>query len=186
MQIDLSSKRVIVTGASRGIGRAIARAFAAEGARVAICARTSADLEAVAEDLKARGAAAVIAHSVDVTDTEGVKQFVEQVAQSWGGVDVLINNAGLALGKDPAPQASLEDWHRMIDTNIKGLVNVTKHLLPLLSASTPGATIINLGSIAANTPYPGGHVYGATKAFVKQFSFNLRCDLVSTGVRVTG
>lgn len=94
MQIDLSSKRVIVTGASRGIGRAIARAFAAEGARVAICARTSADVEAVAEDLKARGASAVIAHSVDVTDTAGVKQFVEHVAQSWGGVDVLINNAG--------------------------------------------------------------------------------------------
>src|ERR1700761_1218191 len=84
MQIDLSSKRVIVTGASRGIGRAIARAFAAEGARVAICARTSADLEAVAQDLKVRGASAVIAQSVDVTDTEGVKQFVEQVAQSWG------------------------------------------------------------------------------------------------------
>ena len=123
--------------------------------------------------------------ALDVSDAEAVAEVVAALPERFQRVHTLINNAGLALGKDPAPQASLEDWHRMIDTNIKGLVNVTKHLLPLLSASTPGATIINLGSIAANTPYPGGHVYGATKAFVRQFSLNLRADLLGTAVRVS-
>lgn len=98
MQIDLSNKRVIVTGASRGIGRAIARAFAAEGARVAICARTESDVAAAGEDLATRGAQAVIARAVDVTDTQGVRRFVDEVAEAWGSVDVLVNNAGQGRG----------------------------------------------------------------------------------------
>ncbi|KTQ75919.1 sulfoacetaldehyde reductase, partial [Aureimonas ureilytica] len=101
------------------------------------------------------------------------------------GVAALVNNAGLALAPEPAPQVALADWHTMIDTNVTGLVNVTHAILPLLIETGAGASIINIGSVAGEWPYPGSHVYGATKAFVKQFSLNLRCDLLKTGVRVT-
>ena len=174
---------VFITGATSGIGLACAHLFADAGWALVLTGRRQdrlAQLQATFEQRVPTHTAAL-----DVSDAEAVAEVVAALPERFQRVHTLINNAGLALGKDPAPQASLEDWHRMIDTNIKGLVNVTKHLLPLLSASTPGATIINLGSIAANTPYPGGHVYGATKAFVEQFSYNLRCDLLGTGVRVT-
>ena len=174
---------VFITGATSGIGLACAHLFADAGWALVLTGRRQdrlAQLQATFEQRVPTHTAAL-----DVSDAEAVAEVVAALPERFQRVHTLINNAGLALGKDPAPQASLEDWHRMIDTNIKGLVNVTKHLLPLLSASTPGATIINLGSIAANTPYPGGHVYGATKAFVEQFSYNLRCDVGPLGIRVT-
>ena len=114
-----------------------------------------------------------------------MQAVVAQLPAGFREVKTLVNNAGLALAPQPSQQVALEDWHTMIDTNAKGLVNVTHALLPTLIASGKGASIINIGSIAGQWPYPGSHVYGATKAFVKQFSYNLRCDLQGTGVRVT-
>ncbi|PZR01465.1 MAG: NAD(P)-dependent oxidoreductase, partial [Flavobacterium psychrophilum] len=111
--------------------------------------------------------------------------LVDGLQAPFDRIDVLVNNAGLALAPEAAQKVALEDWHTMIDTNITGLVNVTHAVLPKLLEIGKGTSIINIGSVAGEWPYPGGHVYGASKAFVKQFSFNLRCDLVSTGVRVT-
>lgn len=174
---------VFITGATSGIGLACAHLFAQAGWALVLTGRRQERLE----QLQATFEKQVPTHTaaLDVSDAEAVAKVVAALPERFQQVHTLINNAGLALGKDPAPQASLDDWHRMIDTNIKGLVNVTKHLLPHLCASPTGATIINLGSIAANTPYPGGHVYGATKAFVEQFSYNLRCDVGPLGIRVT-
>jgi len=110
---------------------------------------------------------------------------VAALPEGFRQVKALLNNAGLALAPEAAQKVALEDWHTMIDTNITGLVNVTHALLPTLIATGQGASIVNIGSVAGHWPYPGGHVYGATKAFVQQFSYNLRCDLLGTGVRVT-
>ena len=118
-------------------------------------------------------------------DAAAVKALVDGLQAPFDRIDVLVNNAGLALAPEAAQKVALEDWHTMIDTNVTGLVNVTHAVLPKLLEIGKGTSIINIGSVAGEWPYPGGHVYGATKAFVKQFSFNLRCDLVSTGVRVT-
>jgi len=119
-----------------------------------------------------------------VRDSEAVTTFSEQIPAEFKEIGILVNNAGLALGTQPADQAALSDWHTMIDTNVTGLVNVTHSLLPILREQ-PCASIINLASIAANWAYPGSHVYGASKAFVAQFSRNLRCDFAGTGIRVT-
>ena len=125
-------------------------------------------------------------HSVtlDVRDARAVSDMVDALPESFRNIEVLVNNAGLALGAGPAWEAKLEDWHTMIDTNVTGLVNVTHKLLPILRQQ-PKASIINLASVAANWAYPGSHVYGGSKAFVAQFSRNLRCDLAGSGVRVT-
>jgi len=121
---------------------------------------------------------------LDVTDKQSITQALASLPSAWQEIDVLINNAGLALGLEPAHQVALEDWETMIDTNVKGLVTMTRFLLPAMVKRGSG-TIINLGSIAGAYPYPGGNVYGATKAFVDQFTLNLRADLVGTGVRAT-
>ncbi|WP_372439249.1 SDR family NAD(P)-dependent oxidoreductase, partial [Pandoraea sputorum] len=110
---------------------------------------------------------------------------VAQLPPAFARIDALVNNAGLALAPQPAQTVALQDWHTMIDTNITGLVNVTHAVLPKLLETGQGASIINIGLVAGEWPYPGGHVYGGSKAFVKQFSYNLRCDLIATGVRVT-
>ncbi|GAM60723.1 oxidoreductase [Vibrio ishigakensis] len=122
---------------------------------------------------------------LDVRDAKAVKEAVASLPQEFAEITALVNNAGLALAPQGAPEVDLSDWHTMIDTNVTGLVNVTHALLPTLVKTGAGATIINVGSIAGQWPYPGSHVYGASKAFVKQFSYNLRCDLQGTGVRVT-
>jgi 3-hydroxy acid dehydrogenase/malonic semialdehyde reductase len=121
---------------------------------------------------------------LDVTDPQQIVDAVDKLPEPFANVDVLINNAGLALGLKPAPSASLEDWDRMIDTNVRGLVHCTRALLPRMVAEDRGH-IVNIGSTAATYPYPGGNVYGATKAFVAQFSLNLRADLLGTRIRVT-
>lgn len=174
---------VFITGATSGIGRACAIRFAHAGWALVLTGRRQSRLDELREQLEHK--VPVHTASLDVTDPNAIADVISHLPEDFQPINALINNAGLALGKGPAQESELKDWYRMIDTNIKGLVTVTRHLLTQLIASGPGATVINLGSIAAHTPYPGGHVYGATKAFVEQFSNNLRCDVSPQGVRVT-
>jgi 3-hydroxy acid dehydrogenase/malonic semialdehyde reductase len=173
-------KTVFVTGASAGFGAAITRRFVAEGARVVAAARSADKLSALASEL----GEAVLPVVLDVQDAEAVTSVIGALPDDWGQVDVLVNNAGLAKGLEPAHRAQLADWDQMIATNVTGLVHVTRALLPGMVERGRGH-VINIGSIAGTYPYPGGNVYGATKAFVHQFSLNLRSDLHGTGVRVT-
>jgi 3-hydroxy acid dehydrogenase/malonic semialdehyde reductase len=173
-------KTVFVTGASAGFGEAITRRFAADGARVVASARRSDRIEELAKEL-GRG---VLPLALDVQDRAAVADAVSSLPAEFAEIDVLVNNAGLAKGLEPAPEADLDDWDQMIDTNCKGLTYCTRAILPGMVARGRGH-VINLGSTAGTYPYPGGNVYGATKAFVHQFSLNLRSDLHGTGVRVT-
>ena len=173
---------VLVTGATAGFGEATAERFARDGARLVVAGRRADRLEALAKRLSAQ--AAVHPLTLDVRDRAAVEQALSTLPADFARVDVLVNNAGLALGLEPAHRASLDEWEQMIDTNARGLVVVTRHLLPGMVERGRGH-VVNLGSVAASYPYPGGNVYGATKAFVHQFSLNLRADLVGSGVRVT-
>ncbi len=171
---------VLVTGASAGFGTAIARRFAADGARLVLTGRRRDRLEALARELDVPTHVAVF----DVQDRAQVEQALGALPEPFAAVDILVNNAGLALGLEPAQAARLDDWDQMIDTNCKGLTYVTRAVLPGMVQRNAGH-IVNMGSTAADFPYPGGNVYGATKAFVNQFSYNLRADLAGTKVRVT-
>jgi 3-hydroxy acid dehydrogenase / malonic semialdehyde reductase len=171
---------VFVTGASSGFGAAAARRFAADGARVVVVARRPERLR----DLTSEFGPQVLPLTLDVRDRAAVAAAVAGLPAEFAPVDLLVNNAGLALGQDPAQDADLDDWDQMIDTNCKGLVYCTRALLPGMVARRRGH-VINLGSVAGSYPYPGGNVYGGTKAFVHQFSLSLRSDLHGTGVRVT-
>jgi 3-hydroxy acid dehydrogenase / malonic semialdehyde reductase len=171
---------VFVTGASSGFGAAVARRFAAEGARVIAAARRSDRVRDLAAELGPQ----ILPLTLDVRDRAGVAAAVAGLPPEFAAVDLLVNNAGLALGLNPAQDADLDDWDQMIDTNCKGLVYCTREILPGMVARGSGH-VINLGSVAGSYPYPGGNVYGGTKAFVHQFSLNLRSDLHGTGVRVT-
>jgi 3-hydroxy acid dehydrogenase/malonic semialdehyde reductase len=171
---------VFVTGASSGFGAAVARRFAAAGARVVAAARRADRLRELAAELGPR----LLPVTLDVRDRAAVAGAVAGLPEEFARVDVLVNNAGLALGLEPAQDADLDDWEQMIDTNCKGLVYCTRAILPGMVARRRGH-VINLGSVAGTYPYPGGNVYGGTKAFVHQFSLNLRSDLHGTGVRVT-
>lgn len=173
----------MITGATSGFGRAAARRFAEAGWSLILTGRRQERLDALEQELAER--VEVLTLALDVRDAEAVKRAVDTLPEAFRGVTCLVNNAGLALAPKPSQEVDLADWHTMIDTNVTGLVNVTHAMLPLLIATGPGASIINIGSAAAKWPYAGGHVYGATKAFVEQFSYNLRCDLKGTGVRVT-
>jgi 3-hydroxy acid dehydrogenase / malonic semialdehyde reductase len=169
-------RTVLVTGASSGFGAAIARRFATEGDRVIAAARRIDRLDELAASHPG-----VVPVQLDVRDRDAVLRTIDELPDE---IDVLVNNAGLALGLEPAPRADLDDWDRMIDTNCKGLVYCTRAVLPGMVERRRGH-IVNLGSVAGSYPYPGGNAYGATKAFVHQFSLNLRSDLHGTGVRVT-
>jgi 3-hydroxy acid dehydrogenase / malonic semialdehyde reductase len=171
---------VFVTGASSGFGAATARRFAADGARVIVAARRADRVK----DLAAELGPLVLPITLDVRDREEVAATIAALPAGFADVDVLVNNAGLALGLGPAQDADLDDWDQMIDTNCKGVTYVTRAILPGMVARRRGH-VINLGSVAGAYPYPGGNVYGGTKAFVHQFSLNLRSDLHGTGVRVT-
>ena len=175
------AKIAFITGATSGFGRAAARKFASEGWSLVLSGRRLERLEALKAELK------VPTHVIqlDVRDSDAVKEAIDSLPAEFSSITTLVNNAGLALAPQGAPDVDLKDWHTMIDTNVTGLVNVTHALLATLIKTGAGATIINVGSIASQWPYPGSHVYGATKAFVQQFSINLRCDLQGTGVRVT-
>ena len=171
---------VFITGATAGFGAAMARTFVRNGHQVIISGRRADRLQTLAAEL----GQAALPLLLDVTDKVSISTALDSIPAAWQTIDVLINNAGLALNVAPAHEASLEDWDTMIATNISGLVAMTRALLPAMVARGSG-TIINLGSVAGDTPYPGGNVYGATKAFVEQFTLNLRADLVGTGVRAT-
>ncbi|HWK46350.1 MAG TPA: SDR family NAD(P)-dependent oxidoreductase [Stellaceae bacterium] len=171
---------VLVTGATAGFGAAILRRFVADGAKVIAAGRRIERLEA----LKAEYGAAVLPLVLDVRDRAGIERAIAGLPAEFAAIDVLVNNAGLALGLGPAQTADLDDWDAMVDTNIKGLMYCTRAVLPGMIERGRGH-IVNLGSIAGEFPYPGGNVYGATKAFVYQFSLNLRADLLGTPVRVT-
>jgi len=175
---------VLVTGATAGFGEATARRFLAHGHKVIAAGRRSERLEALKASLPIEQQQKLHILVLDVCDSAQVDTLAMSLPAEFSKVTVLVNNAGLALGLEPAHKALLEDWDRMIDTNIKGLVHMTRAFLPGMVERKCGH-VFNLGSVAANYPYPGGNVYGATKAFVKQFSLNLRADLIGTPVRVT-
>lgn len=171
---------VLITGASAGFGEALAKKLIEKGHRVIGCARRAEKLEALANTLGQSFLPVVM----DVSDTASLARIIAELPEDFRQIDVLVNNAGLALGTEPAHNASLDDWMRMVDTNIKGLIALTHAVLPDMVKRNSGY-VINMGSIAGSWPYYGGNVYGATKAFVKQFSLNLRADLLGTKVRVT-
>ncbi len=173
-------RTAFVTGASNGFGAAIVRRFAAEGVRVVALARRQDRLAGLAAEL----GDSVLPVRLDVRDRAAVQDVVAGLPAEFAEIDVLVNNAGLAKGLKPAQEADLDDWEEMIDTNCKGLVYCTRTILPGMVERRRGH-VVNLGSVAGTYPYPGGNVYGATKAFVHQFSLNLRSDLHGTGVRVT-
>ena len=170
----------LVTGATAGFGTAIATRLVADGWRVVLVGRRQERLDALAGEL----GEAAHAVKLDVTDTASVAALPGSLPEAFRSVDVLVNNAGLALGLAPAAQAELADWDRMVATNITGLIHMTRALLPGMVERNRGH-VVNLGSVAGTYPYPGGHVYGGTKAFVRQFTLNLKADLVGTNVRVT-
>ncbi|PVX28010.1 SDR family NAD(P)-dependent oxidoreductase [Sphingomonas pokkalii] len=167
---------VLITGATAGIGEASVRAFADAGWHVVATGRRADRLEKLAGER-------VHTLAFDIRDEAARDAALDSLPAPFSDIDLLINNAGLALGLEPAHKASLDKWRTMIDTNVTALVSITHKLLPGLVARKGG--IINLSSVAATYPYPGGNVYGATKAFVRQFTLNLRADLIGTGVRVT-
>ena len=173
-------KTILVTGATAGFGAAFARRFIQDGHRVIATGRRAERLDALHNELGDR----LLTASFDIRDPRAVADFVAGLPEDWRDIDVLVNNAGLALGLSPSWEASLAEWDQMIDTNIRGLVHMTRAILPGMVARNEGL-ILNLGSIAGEYPYPGGNVYGGTKAFVRQFSLNLRADLVGRNVRVT-
>lgn len=171
---------VLITGASAGFGAAMARRFVQEGHRVIVTGRRGERLVRLVSELgpSARPLA------FDIRDRAATQAALASLPADWSVIDLLINNAGLALGLEPAASASLEDWEQMVETNIKGLMTLTRLLLPGMLARGRGH-ILNIGSTAGEWPYRGGNVYGATKAFVRQFSLNLRADLYDTPIRVS-
>jgi len=171
---------ILITGATAGFGAAFARRFVSDGHRVIATGRR---IERLAE-LAAELGPDLLPAKLDVTDAKAVAGFLQSLPEAWREIDVLVNNAGLALGLAPAWESDLSDWDTMVATNISGLMHVTRAILPGMVERNRG-TILNLGSVAGSYAYPGGHVYGGTKAFVKQFSLNLRSDLVGKNIRVT-
>lgn len=178
--MDLSQSTILVTGATAGFGQACAERFHRDGAKLIIAGRREQRLTALAKRLGGRVHPLVL----DVRDRRAIERAVETLPAAFGEVDVLVNNAGLALGLDPAQRASLDDWEQMIDTNCRGLVVLTRLVLPGMVKRNRGH-VVNIGSIAGSYPYACGNVYGATKAFVRQFSLGLRSDLLGTAVRVS-
>lgn len=175
------NKIILITGATSGFGKACAELFGAKGWRLIICGRREDRLLQISRDFPE---GQVHCLPLDVRDREQVNDMLSGLPPEFRDIDVLCNNAGLALGLKPAQEADLDDWEQMIDTNIKGLCYVTRTALPGMIHRNRGH-IINIGSVAGTWPYPGGNAYGATKAFVKQFSNNLQADLLGTRVRVT-
>jgi 3-hydroxy acid dehydrogenase / malonic semialdehyde reductase len=171
---------VLVTGASAGFGLAVSKRFLHDGARVIACARRLERLE----ELAAQYPGQVHPLRLDVTDARDVEALPGRLPAAFVEIDILVNNAGLALGLDPAQRASLDDWDRMIATNCTALAHMTRAVLPGMVERRRG-TIVNVGSAAGEVPYAGGNVYGATKAFVHQFTHNLNADLIGTGVRAS-
>lgn len=180
-KLDPATFTVFITGATAGLGEAMARRFHAAGSKLVVTGRRQDRLDRLQGEL---GEARVHTLCLDVRDRAAVDRAVAELPAEFSNVDVLVNNAGLALGLEPAQRADLDDWDVMVDTNIKGLMYCTRALLPGMCARQRGH-VINIGSVAGSYPYPGGNVYGATKAFVHQLSLNLRADVIGSNIRVT-
>ena len=172
---------VVITGASSGFGAATARKFYEGGFRIVVAARRSERLADLVADMDADRVHTI---TLDVSDRAAVDAAVQGLPDGFRDIDVLVNNAGLALGLAGADETDLDEWETMVDTNVKGLMYTTRLFLPLMVERGRGH-VVNLGSVAASWPYPGGNVYGGTKAFVQQFSRNLRADLLGKNIRVT-
>lgn len=173
---------IFITGATAGFGQATARRFAESGWHVVATGRRRERLESLAAEFPQDR---VLAVPMDLTDRSSIETAFAGLPESHRPIKCLFNNGGLALGTGAVPDVDLMDWQVMIETNIMGLIHATQCALPLLKEAGRGASIINVGSIAGRFPYPGGNVYGASKAFVRQFSYELRCDLAGTDIRVT-
>ena len=171
---------IFVTGATAGFGQSITRRFIANGHKVIASGRRAERLKELKDELGDN----LYTVQLDVRNRAAIDEAIAALPAEWRDIDVLVNNAGLALGVEPAHKANIEDWENMIDTNNKGLVYMTRAVLPAMVERNVGH-IVNIGSIAGSWPYQGGNVYGATKAFVRQFSLNLRTDLHGTALRVT-
>ncbi|HPC36861.1 MAG TPA: SDR family oxidoreductase [Candidatus Marinimicrobia bacterium] len=176
------TKTILITGATSGFGKSIAEHFAADGWNLILVGRRSERLRVISAELGEK--VAVLPITLDVRQRQAVMETLTNLPENFNAVDVLVNNAGLAAGLEPAQSADLDNWDAMVDTNIKGLMYVTRAILPGMVARNTGH-IVNIGSVAGSYPYEGGNVYGATKAFVAQFSRNLRSDVSGTAIRVT-
>ena len=176
-------KTVLITGATSGIGLACARKFAENGDRLILTGRKEGLLSEIRKELTDKGAE-VITLAFDVRDRDKAKQYINDLPAEWQEIDVLVNNAGLALGLEPEYEGSFEDWETMIDTNIKGLLTMTRLVVPGMVKRNSGH-IINIGSVAGDAAYANGNVYCATKAAVKTLSDGLRIDVAHTAIRVT-
>ena len=174
------TKTILITGATSGFGAAAVERFLADGWRVIATGRRGERLQALVD---MHGGEHLHVAAFDIRDGDAMQAALDAIPGPFRGIDVLVNNAGLALGTAAAQHASLDQWRQMIDTNVTALATLTHKLLPALIARK--GAIINISSVAASYPYPGGNVYGGTKAFVSQFSLGLRSDLHGTGVRVT-
>jgi hypothetical protein len=177
------NKIVLITGATSGIGLGCARKFAENGDKVILTGRNEQRLSEIREELEAKGTK-VLTLAFDVRDREKAKQAIIELPEEWQEIDVLVNNAGLALGLEPEYQGDLDDWETMIDTNIKGLLTMTRLVVPGMVERNRGQ-IINIGSVAGDAAYAGGNVYCATKAAVKALTDGLRIDVADTAIRVT-
>jgi len=177
------NKIVLITGATSGIGMACARKFAANGDKLILTGRNATRLSEISGELKAQGTD-VYTLKFDVRNREAAVEAIEGLPEAWKNIDVLVNNAGLALGLEPEYEGSFDDWDGMIDTNIKGLLTMTRLVVPGMVARNSGH-IINVGSVAGDAAYAGGNVYCATKAAVKALSDGLRIDVANTPIRVT-
>ena len=177
------NKIVFITGATSGIGLGCARKFAANGDKLILTGRNATRLSEISNELKAQGTE-VVTLKFDVRDRDAAQEAIESLPAEWSKIDVLVNNAGLALGLEPEYEGDFNDWDGMIDTNIKGLLTMTRLIVPGMIERNSGH-IINIGSVAGDAAYAGGNVYCATKAAVKALSDGLRIDVANTSVRVT-
>lgn len=177
------NKIVLITGATSGIGLGCARKFAENGDKVILTGRNEQRLTEIRKELMDKGAE-VLTLAFDVRDREKAKKYIDDLPEEWKQIDVLVNNAGLALGLEPEYEGNLDDWETMIDTNIKGLLLMTRLIVPGMVERNRGH-IINIGSVAGDAAYAGGNVYCATKAAVKALTDGLRIDVANTAIRVT-
>lgn len=181
---NLKNRTVFITGASAGIGEACAHTFAAAGARLLLAARRDEKLQELSSTLRHDFGVDVLTITLDVRVADQVRQAIESLPDEWSAIDVLVNNAGLSRGLDPVQRGKLDDWDEMIDTNVKGLLYVSRAVLPGMVARQRGH-VINIGSIAGREVYPAGNVYCATKHAVRALTQGMQIDLNGTGVRVT-
>lgn len=182
---NLKGKIVFISGASSGIGKACAEGFAQAGANLILCARSIEKVEEIAEQLKGKYQIEILTSKLDVRNKAAVNETIDGLPNDWKKIDILVNNAGLARELEKLQQGNMDDWDTMIDTNVKGLLYLTRKIVPFMLENKVNGHVINIGSTAGIHAYPGGAVYCATKAAVKFISDGLRMDVVDKPVRVT-